>query len=166
MTGQRPHEVPALEHLKSMIRGDRPCSSQQRVLGLALDEAAKGRIILTWLPSTETANWVGTVHGGYTAMALDEACCLVASSSAMWFAQMVTADICVDFFRPIFVGPRYRIQAEVSYGGRHRVVAQAFVLDDRGTRLAQARAAVAPFRVATPADRANGHLQRFSQGVS
>lgn len=166
MTGQRPDEVPALEHLKSMIRGDRPCSSQQRVLGLVLDEAVEGRIVLTWLPGTETANWVGTVHGGYTAMALDEACCLVASSSATWFAQMVTADICVDFFRPIYVGRRYRIQAEVSYGGRHRVVAHAFVLDDRGTRLAQARAAVAPIRVPVAADKANGHLQRLSLGAS
>ncbi|MFC8721715.1 PaaI family thioesterase [Kitasatospora sp. NPDC057198] len=125
-------------------------------LGLAIDRADKGLVELRWTPGDAILNRAGTVHGGYIATALDEACGLAASSASEPAAPFLTMSLNVDYLRPVLAGVVYTVTGEVLQASRTRTLVRATVTDPLGRLYCQASGALTPNRKLLAAAAADG----------
>lgn len=146
-----------IELIKALADGRLPRARHAEFVGIHMVDAASGRVELGWQPSPDLVNAQGTVHGGYIAMVLDDACCLAGGTLNDPFVPMVTLSLHVDYLRPVRPGQRYVVTGTVTHAGRRRVVSTATMTDDQGRAVAQASANVSPnrsFDAGANADRA------------
>jgi acyl-coenzyme A thioesterase PaaI-like protein len=68
-----------LEQLRAMMESGRR-SGIEETLGFRMVELEAGRVVIEGTPGLHVYNPIGTVHGGYTASILDNACGYVVQS--------------------------------------------------------------------------------------
>ncbi|SDM68281.1 uncharacterized domain 1-containing protein [Allokutzneria albata] len=133
-----------LELMQALAEQETSPPSQYGQVGLRVSRAAHGLVEMEWTPGETLANVVGTVHGGYTAMVLDEACCSAGVSTGERCYPVSTLNLAVDYVRAVRPGETYAVVAEVVHSGRARLLANASVRDGEGNLVAQAHAALLP----------------------
>jgi uncharacterized protein (TIGR00369 family) len=119
----------AVELLREMAAGNVPPPPHTLHIGLTIAAVETGRIEMVWLPTASLLNPGGVVHGGYVAMALDDAAGLSCATLGDHFRPMLTLGLRIDFVRPVRAGRRYRLIGEVAHTGGTRCIADARVLD-------------------------------------
>lgn len=143
-------ELSAVEVLEAMRDGDLPRWEQDARIGLSVSAAKPGLVELNWDPTSEALNPGGVAHGGYIAMALDNAVCLAAASLGERFVPQLTLSLNIDYLRAVLPGPSYTVRAEVVHPGKSRTVVNGSVTDPSGRVAAQAHAAVTANRAFMP----------------
>lgn len=136
----------AVEAIEAMRDGLVPRWPQDELIGLWTTAARPGMVELRWEPTPQACNPEGVAHGGYIAMALDNACCLAAASLGERLVPQLTLSLNIDYLRAIAPGDGYAVRAEVVHPGKRRLVVNGSITDPGGRTAAQAHAAVAPNR--------------------
>jgi uncharacterized protein (TIGR00369 family) len=122
------------------IAGDGPAPHYADFLGLTLLSAADGKAAFRWEPSSNLLNFTGRVTGGFTATCIDFFSFVAAMTLFGPSDLATTAQMHVEFFRPIGVGV-YRGEGVVVRRTRRLLWADGVVYDDddklcaRGTQL-------------------------------
>ncbi|RFU37436.1 PaaI family thioesterase [Actinomadura logoneensis] len=138
-------ELSGAELIRAIADGRFPhLSTVDDHLGQRITGAEPGRIGLGWSPREELCNPGGTVHGGYVAMILDNACCLAGASTCERFMPMLTLNLNVEYLRPVQAGETYTVTGTCVHPGRTRMVSNAAITDSEGRLVAQASASVLP----------------------
>ena len=102
-------------------------SSTYRPANLTAVVMADGRSEATWAPSTEWGNPVGNVHGGYTALLVDD----VAGMALMSLigSGAPTVSLQVDYLHPMPMGRTYTARGEVIRAGKATAIVDVHVYD-------------------------------------
>ena len=132
------------ELLLAMAQGRVPVPPHASHVGLKLLTVDSGRLEMAWKPGAPLLNPGGTVHGGYVSMVLDDAAGLSCATLEERFRPMLTLDLQIDFFKPVFVGQDYRLHGTVVHRGSLRSVADARIVTPDGKTLARARGSFTP----------------------
>jgi uncharacterized protein (TIGR00369 family) len=135
-----------VEFLLAIAQGRAPRPPHTIDVGLTIETVTPGRIELSWLPPSRLTNPAGIVHGGYVAIALDDASGLSCASLGGRFRPMLTLGLSVDFVRPVRPETRYRALGEVVHAGNTRMIADARVIDPEGNLIARASGTFTPNR--------------------
>lgn len=125
-----------------MRDGDVPRWPQDELIGLGVAAAKPGVVELRWDPTPEACNPAGVAHGGYIAMALDNAVCMAASTLGDRFVPQLTLSLNIDYLRAVLPGTPYTVRGEVVHPGKSRTVVNGQIADPSGHVAAQAHAAV------------------------
>jgi uncharacterized protein (TIGR00369 family) len=133
-----------VEFLLAIAQGRMPPAPHALDIGLTIDAVASGRLELSWRPTPRLTNPAGIVHGGYIAMALDDASGLSCASLGERFRPMLTLDLRIDFVRPVRPGETYRAIGEVVHAGNARVLADARMTGPDGRLVARASGSFTP----------------------
>ena len=139
-----------VEFLLAIVQGRVPLPAHAIDVGLAIEAVTPGRIELSWRPPVRLTNLVGFVHGGYVAIALDDASGLSCASLEDRFRPMLTLSLSVDFLRPVRPETRYRTLGEVVHSGGTRTIADARIIDPDGKLVARASGTFTPNRAFDP----------------
>jgi uncharacterized protein (TIGR00369 family) len=139
-----------VEFLLAIARGNVPHPPHTKDVGLSIETVSPGRLELSWQPPSRLTNPAGIVHGGYIAIALDDASGLSCASLGDRFRPMLTLDLHVDFVRPVRPETRYRAIGEVVHAGSTRTIADARILDSDGKLIARASGTFTPNRAFDP----------------
>ncbi len=122
--------VSGLEYLRSVK--DRTIDEPPiaRLIGLAILEAEKGRVVLEFTPGEWHYNPFGTVHGGISCTALDSAAGCAVQSMLPRGVAYTSLDLKVNFIRPITtdVGPM-RCEGRIVHLGSRTGIAGARLTD-------------------------------------
>jgi len=140
----------AVEFLLAIARGRGPRPPHTIDVGLTIETVAPGRVELSWLPPSRLTNPAGIVHGGYIAIALDDASGLSCASLGDRFRPMLTLDLSIDFVRPVRPETRHRALGEVVHAGNTRMIADARIIDPEGNLVARASGTFTPNRAFDP----------------
>jgi uncharacterized protein (TIGR00369 family) len=132
------------EFLTAMARGEVPVPPHSADVGLVVASASPGRVELLWRPPPRLANPAGIVHGGYVAMALDDAAGLSAASLADRFQPMLTLELHIYFVRGVRPGETYRAIGEVVHAGKARILADARLVQSDDKLIARASGSFTP----------------------
>lgn len=143
-------QLSPIEALEAMRDGEMPPWPQDELIGLSVAAAKPGIVELRWDPTPAACNPAGVAHGGYIAMALDNAVCMAAASLGETFVPQLTLSLNIDYLRAILPGTSYTVRAEVVHAGRSRTVVNGQITDPTGRVAAQAHAAVTPNRAFMP----------------
>ena len=102
-------------------------SSTYRPANLTAVVMADGRSEAIWAPSTEWGNPVGNVHGGYTALLVDD----VAGMALMSLigSGAPTVSLQVDYLHPMPMGRNYTARGEVIRAGKATAIVDVHVYD-------------------------------------
>jgi uncharacterized protein (TIGR00369 family) len=133
-----------LELIRAIADGRVPPAPHAKLAGFTVAEAGSGQVELAWRPGAAVTNPQGNVHGGFIAMALDDACCLASATLNDPFVPMLTLSLHIDYLRPVKADRSYAVTGSVLHPGKRRVVARATVADADGRLIAQASGAVTP----------------------
>lgn len=99
--------------MNAVFRDDRHCfvCGERNTFGLQLKpEGRDGLGTIEWLPDKRHQGFDGVVHGGLISTLMDEAMAYAAMSDAGF---CVTAGISVRFRRPVNLGQKVRVEAEL-----------------------------------------------------
>jgi len=107
------------------------------LLGWQLVEAFEGRSRMEWTPTTELANPVGQVHGGYLGLIVDDVCGTAFASLLAEFVLFPTISMQLEFHRPIQIGETVDCEGTVVRVGRRFAVVDAVVRSRDGKLLAR-----------------------------
>ena len=140
----------AVEFLLAIAQGRLPHPPHTTDVALTIESVTPGRIELLWRPPRRLTNPAGIVHGGYIAIALDDASGLSCASLGERFRPMLTMGLSVDFVRPVRPETRYRAVGEVVHAGKTRMIADARVIDPEGILVARASGTFAPNQAFDP----------------
>lgn len=140
-----------IEILDAMRDGELPPWPQDELIGLSVGAAKPGVVELRWDPTPEACNPAGAAHGGYIAMALDNAVCMAAATLGDTFVPQLTMSLNIDYLRAVLPGTAYTVRAEVVHPGKSRSVVNGQITDPTGKVAAQAHASVTPNRAFLPA---------------
>jgi len=132
------------EEMRQMADGRVPMPPHALHAGLAIERVEPGRVALDWRPPAAVSNPAGAVHGGYLAMALDDAAALACASLQDRFRPMLTLNLNLDFLRTVQVGEVYTVTGAVVHSGRRRIVAEAEVTGADGRGHARGTGSFAP----------------------
>jgi uncharacterized protein (TIGR00369 family) len=150
-------QLTGVEMLVAIAAGRVPNAPHAVDIGLALAAASPGRVELVWRPPARLANPAGIVHGGYLAMALDDAAGLSCVSLGDRFRPMLTLELRIDYLHAAAPDAEYRALGEVVHAGKTRVLADARVLRPDGQLLARASGTFVPNRKFDPSRDARAH---------
>jgi uncharacterized protein (TIGR00369 family) len=129
------------EFIRAIAEGRVPQMPHAVDVGLRVVDVSPGRIELAWRPPVRLTNPAGIVHGGYIAIALDDAAGLSCVSMAERFRPMLTMDLRIDFIRPAMPDVTYRALGEVVHPGKTRMLADARLVAPDGKIVARASGA-------------------------
>ncbi len=101
--------------------------STYRPANLTAVVMADGRSEATWAPSMEWGNPVGNVHGGYTAMLVDNVAGMALMSVIGSGAPTVSLQ--VDYLNPMPLGRTYTARGEVIRAGKATAIVDVHVYD-------------------------------------
>lgn len=139
-----------VEFLLAIAQGRAPRPPHTIDVGLTIETVTPGRVELSWLPPGRLTNPAGIVHGGYVAIALDDASGLSCASLGHRFRPMLTLGLSVDFVRPVRPEVRHRAVGEVVHAGNTRMIADARIIDPEGKLVARASGTFTPNRAFDP----------------
>lgn len=140
----------AVEMIEAMRDGELPRWPQDELIGLWVAGVKPGVVELRWELTPEACNPAGAAHGGYIAMALDNAVCMAAASLGERFVPQLTLSLNIDYLRAVLPGTSYTVRAEVVHPGKSRTVVNGSITDPDGRVAAQAHAAVTGNRAFMP----------------
>jgi uncharacterized protein (TIGR00369 family) len=115
-------------------------------LGLAIEKAEPGRVVLRWTPARHLCNPGGMVHGGYLSVVLDDAAGLASASISERFIPMLTMDLRIDFIRPAHPDRTYEAVGTIVHEGSARRISDARIYDGDGRLIARATGTFTPNR--------------------
>ncbi len=108
--------------------------------------STRGSSVSRVIPSEIAKNVHGIVHGGWTGALLDTTAAGAAYSSQPGRLENgeygVTANLNIDFIRPVFIGEVYNCKGEITERKGSNIYTRATVTDSKGERVAVATARV------------------------
>jgi len=127
-----------LERLRAMMASGRR-SGIEETLGLRMVELEEGRVVIEGAPGLHVYNPIGTVHGGYTASILDNACGYVVQSKMAPGQTFTTLELKVSYHKAMTkeTGP-VRAEARIVSIGRRAAFVEARLTDQTGKLYATA----------------------------
>ena len=127
-----------LEQLRAMMESGRR-SGIEATLGLRMVELEEGRVVIEGSPGLHVYNPIGTVHGGYTASILDNACGYVVQSKMAPGQTFTTLELKVSYHKAMTkeTGP-VRAEARIVSIGRRAAFVEARLTDQTGKLYATA----------------------------
>lgn len=126
-----------LEFVEGLASGALPLNTLAQTLGYDVNEAARGRVIVTLVPTNAHLNPTGTVHGGLTATLLDSCMGLAIQSMLDKDASQTTLEFKMSLVRPITPDTgQIRAEGVVLNCGRRVGTAEGRVTDGKGRLLA------------------------------
>lgn len=126
-----------LEFVEGLASGVLPLNTFAQTLGYDVNEAARGRVVVTLVPTCVHLNPAGTVHGGLTATLLDSCMGLAIQSMLDKGASQTTLEFKISLVRPITPDTgQIRAEGMVLNCGRRIGTAEGRVTDGTGRLLA------------------------------
>lgn len=120
-----------------LASGALPLNTLAQTLGYDVNEAARGRVVVTLVPTNAHLNPAGTVHGGLTATLLDSCMGLAIQSMLDKDASQTTLEFKISLVRPITPDTgQIRAEGVALNCGRRVGTAEGRVTDDKGRLLA------------------------------
>jgi uncharacterized protein (TIGR00369 family) len=131
--------VAGLAFLEAIRDGSLPAPPICRLLGFGITEIEPGRVVFEAEPSESHYNPIGSVHGGVISTLLDAALSCAVHSTLPAGTAYTTAEIKVNFVRPVVVGSgRLRAEGRVIHAGSRLATADARLTDLAGKLYAHA----------------------------
>jgi uncharacterized protein (TIGR00369 family) len=146
------HRTTAAEFIRAIAAGDLPGTPHAEHVGMRVVACEPGRVELAWDPPSHLCNPAGMVHGGYASLVLDDAAGLAAASLGERFAPILTAELRIDYLRPIYPDRLVTAVGTVVHAGRSRTIADGQILDADGRLLTRATGTFVPNRSYRAAD--------------
>ncbi|GAQ56622.1 MULTISPECIES: PaaI family thioesterase [Streptomyces] len=110
-------------------------------LGVRVQMAERGRVILSATPTDGHSSWPGFTHGGFTATLCDTACALAALSTVRRGTKAVTGNFSMNLLQPVPAGSfRITCVGRATQTQGPRILAHADVTTPDGTLLAHSTA--------------------------
>jgi uncharacterized protein (TIGR00369 family) len=132
-------ELNGYERLLAMQRGEIPPPPAVAMLGLCLEEVARGRTVFSMVSDEMHENPMGTMHGGVVATLVDTAMGCALSSQLPAGDAFTTLELKTNFVRAITPATgRIRAVGSVIHSGGRVATTEARVLDDNDTLYAHA----------------------------
>jgi uncharacterized protein (TIGR00369 family) len=101
---------------------------QQNESGLRLQPAAReGRAAVRWTPPLHYQGYAGVLHGGIISTILDEA---MAHAAISLVGRAATAELSLEFLKPVMTGRELEIRAEVRERRRRILIVGAELFQD------------------------------------
>ena len=101
---------------------------QQNEGGLRLQpEAGQGRAVVRWTPPPHYQGYAGVLHGGIISTILDEA---MAHAAISLVGRAATAELSLQFLKPVMIGRVLEIRAEVRERRRRILIVGAELIQD------------------------------------
>jgi uncharacterized protein (TIGR00369 family) len=121
-------QLSGLETLRAIADGVLPRAPVDRILGVRLVEAERGRVVFDQLAHPWLSNETGTVYGGASAFLAMSAASAAVQSVASSDTHASALDLKVNFFRPIPLdGEAMTATGTLLHRGRHLVIATSEV---------------------------------------
>jgi uncharacterized protein (TIGR00369 family) len=128
------------ERLAAMKRGDASPPPAVALIGLSLDELARGRTVFSVVADELHENPMGTMHGGIVSLLVDTAMGCAVSSTLPADSGFTTLELSTNFVRAITQSTgRVHAEGRVVHSGGRVVTTEARVYDDAGTLYAHAK---------------------------
>lgn len=126
-----------LEFVQGLASGALPLNTFAQTLGYDVNDAERGRVIVTLTPTCAHLNPAGTVHGGLTATLLDSCMGLAIQSMLDKGVSQTTLEFKISLMRPITPETgQIRAEGTVLNCGRRIGTAEGRVTDGKGRLLA------------------------------
>ncbi|HET6156725.1 MAG TPA: PaaI family thioesterase [Dongiaceae bacterium] len=127
-----------LEQLRAMMESGRLTGIEQ-TLGFRMVEIEEGRVVVEGTPGLHVYNPIGTVHGGYAAAILDNACGYVVQSKMAPGQNFTTLELKIAYHKAMTseTGP-VRAEAKILSIGRRAAFVEAKLTDIAGKLYASA----------------------------
>lgn len=159
--------LPGIEQLRSIMNNDHRTGMEQ-TLNFRLVEVDDGRVVFEGTPDVHVYNPNGTVHGGYAATLLDDACGYAVLTKLEPGQTAVTLDLKVAYHKGMTrkTGP-VRAEGRVISIGRRVAFSEARLVDSAGTLYASASSSVLLANI-KPADATTSesqHAKRKGAGI-
>ncbi|MFH8387704.1 PaaI family thioesterase [Kitasatospora sp. NPDC018058] len=123
-------EESGLEYLRGLMSGEVTPPPVAQVLGITMVNADPGRVRFDMPVHGFVVNHLGFLAGGILSTVIDSALGCAVLSAAAADQDIVTADLSVDFLRPVkTVDGSVTVDAELVHLGRSRAVATCRALD-------------------------------------
>lgn len=137
VSAERQKQMSGLEFVQGLADGTLPLNTMAETLGYDVNEAAKGRVVVTAMPKATHLNPAGTVHGGLAATMLDTCMGLAIHTTLDKGFGSTTLEFKISLLRPITPDTGL-IKAEgvVLNSGRRVGTAEGRITDQRGRLLA------------------------------
>jgi uncharacterized protein (TIGR00369 family) len=137
VSADRQMEMSGLEFVQRLVDGTLPLNTMARTLGYDVTEAARGRVVVSAIPSDAHLNPAGTVHGGFAATLLDSCMGLAVQTMLEKDVAQTTLEFKISLLRPITpdTGP-IREEGLVISSGRRVGTAEGRITDGKGRVLA------------------------------
>jgi uncharacterized protein (TIGR00369 family) len=128
-----------LAFLEGIRDGTLPPAPISQLLGFTLTAVEPGRVVFECEPSESHYNPIGSVHGGVISTLLDSALSCAVHTTLPAGTGYTTAEMKVNFVRPIVVGTgRLHAEGRVIHGGGRLATADARLTDLAGKLYAHA----------------------------
>src|SRR5262245_7044885 len=101
VSADRQKQMSGLEFVQGLAAGTLPLNTIARTLGYDVTEAARGRVVVTALPTDAHLNPAGTVHGGLAATLLDSCMGLAVQSTLEPGIGQTTLEFKISLVRTI-----------------------------------------------------------------
>jgi uncharacterized protein (TIGR00369 family) len=126
-----------LEFVEGLASGALPLNTLAQTLGYDVNEAVRGRVVVTLIPTCAHLNPAGTVHGGLAATLLDSCMGLAIQSMLDEGVSSTTLEFKISLVRPIMPETgQIRAEGVVLNCGRRIGTAEGRVTDGNGRLLA------------------------------
>ncbi|CCE06507.1 conserved hypothetical protein [Bradyrhizobium sp. STM 3843] len=133
----RRKEMSGLQFVQGLADGTLPLNTIAHTLGYDVTDAAKGRVVVTAMPTEAHLNPAGTVHGGLAATLLDSCMGLAVWSMLDKGVAQTTLEFKIALLRPITPATgMIRAEGTVLTCGRRVGTAEGRITDAGGRLLA------------------------------
>lgn len=134
---ERQKTMSGLEFVEGLASGALPLNTFAQTLGYDVNEAARGCVVVTLIPTCAHLNPAGTVHGGLAATLLDSCMGLAIQSMLDKGVSSTTLEFKISLVRPITPETgQIRAEGVVLNCGRRIGTAEGRVTDGKGRLLA------------------------------
>jgi uncharacterized protein (TIGR00369 family) len=132
-------DLDGYERLTAMQRGELSPPPAVAMLGIHLDDVARGRVVFSMIADEMHENPMGTMHGGVVATLVDTAMGCALSSQLPAGDAFTTLELKTNFVRAITPATgRIRAEGSVIHTGGRVATTEARVVDDNDTLYAHA----------------------------
>lgn len=137
VNAEKQKTMSGLEFVEGLASGALPLNTFAQTLGYDVNEAARGRVAVTLVPTGAHLNPAGTVHGGLAATLLDSCMGLAVQSMLDKGVSSTTLEFKISLVRPITPETgQIRAEGVVLNCGRRIGTAEGRVTDGKGRLLA------------------------------
>jgi uncharacterized protein (TIGR00369 family) len=134
---QRGLQLPGLEYVQAIFRGELPAPPISTLIGFRGVEAEPGRAVFEMTPGPEHYNPIGSVHGGIALTLLDSAMGCAVHTTLEAGVGYTTLEVKTNFVRPITADTGLiRCEGTVVHGGSRVATAEGRLTDPAGKLLA------------------------------